>query len=102
MLLGHMQRRSRSCARCLEYVTLGKRAFHGPMMTSLAEPEFQLILVSEPIAMLPDPRVILFDAASRLVSFQTPPVYLLRTRYLWLFKASNARPAVAVNDFGGL
>jgi hypothetical protein len=71
-------------------------------MTSLAEPEFQLILVSEPIAMLPDPRVILFDAASRLVPFQTPPVYLLRTRYLWLFKASNARPAVAVNVFGGL
>ena len=102
MLLVYMQCRSRGSARCLEYVTLRKRAFHGPMVISLAKPELQLILVPEPIAMLPDPRGILFDATSRLVSFQTPSVYLLRTRYLWLFKAFDARPAVAVDVFGGL
>lgn len=44
MLSGHVLRRSRSCTRRLEYPTLSKRAFHGPMMASLAKPGFQLIL----------------------------------------------------------
>jgi hypothetical protein len=47
------------------------------MVASLANPKLQLILVSEPIAMLPKPRRILLDAAGHLVSFETPPVCLL-------------------------
>jgi hypothetical protein len=69
-------------------------------MTSLAKPELQLILVLESIAMLPDPRGILFDATGCLISFHTLPVYLLRTRDLWLFQAYYARLAVAVDVFG--
>jgi hypothetical protein len=54
------------------------------MMASRAEPILQLVFVPEPIAMLPDPRRILLDVARHLVSFQTPPVYVLKTRDLWL------------------
>jgi hypothetical protein len=49
------------------------------MMASRAEPVLQLFFVPEPIAMLPDPRRILLNVASRLVTLQTPPVYVLKT-----------------------
>ena len=70
MLFSHVLRRSRSCARRLENVALGKWAFHRSVMAPRAEPILQLVFVPEPVAMLPDPGRILLDVASRLVSFQ--------------------------------
>jgi hypothetical protein len=51
--------------------------------------------------MLPDPRRILLDVASRLVSFHTPPVDVLKTGDLRLgkvFDAAGAAIAVDISD----
>lgn len=53
--------------------------------------------------MLRDPRRILLDVASRLVSFQRPPIDVLKTGDLWLGKVFNAAgAAIAVDIYGDL
>jgi hypothetical protein len=49
------------------------------MIAPCAEPVFQLVFVPEPITMLPDPRWIFLDVASRPVSFEAPPIHVLKT-----------------------
>jgi hypothetical protein len=51
------------------------------MVASLAKPKLQLILVPEPIAMLPNPRRILLDAAGRPRNSQP---------WIWLMNPGNA------------
>jgi len=103
MLFTHVLRRSRSCARRLENVILGKWAFHRSVMAPRTEPILQPVFVPEPIAMLPDPGRILLDVASRPITFQTPPVYVLETRDLWLDRNLDAAgAAIAVDVFGDL